>query len=200
MNDDLVTRQYFNNMAPTWFNVAADSNNRSKIIQLLSRISFKSGQKILDIGCGTGVLFPFLSKLTKNQSHIVALDYAFAMTQEAATKNIQIINTLCSDAHFLPFQDNSFDTIIAFHVFPHINQKIYALQEWKRVLKKGGNLAIIHLKGSNELNSFHKTLDSPVRHHLQPSGEKMDELLIQARYVIDSIIDKPDEYFVNAIK
>lgn len=196
--DDLLTREHFNNLAPEWDNRMTYAADR--IEQLLSRLSLENSKNILDLGCGTGILFPILNKLTNNGTRVYAIDYAEEMAVLAASKNYEHIIPFCADAQNLPFREEKFDTVIAFHVFPHFADATAGLSECWRVLKYGGELSIIHLRSSTELNDFHATLNGPVKKHKLISGDEMGSLLQNMNFNVDLIMDEPGEYFVRAMK
>jgi ubiquinone/menaquinone biosynthesis C-methylase UbiE len=194
MVENLLTRHYFNSLAKDW--ISQQSEQAEKIYQLLSYLNLKRCNSILDIGCGTGVLFPFLTRLTPERAKIFAIDFAEGMAKEAAQKKYATIKVLCGCARYLPLRDNSIDLIIAFHVFPHIQGKSLALKECRRVLKPGGELAIIHLHGSQEINAIHEQIGGPVKDHKLHSGEQLGRMLKQMNFLINKIKDRKGEYYV----
>ncbi len=198
MNNHLLTRTYFNDLAPAWENKQTD--NYKKIFKLLSRVGLAQSQNILDIGCGTGILFPILKTLTQDQGNVYALDFAECMVSEAFKNKNGIINILCADAQFLPFKDDFFDRVIAFHAFPHINDKTQAINEFWRVLKPGGKVAIVHLRGSDELNQFHSELNGVVANHILPAGNELGNEFEHNNFMVSRVTDNRDEYYVEAIK
>ena len=198
LNHDLLTRNYFNDLADTWESKQSEENQ--KIEELLSRLNLKNAEKILDIGCGTGVLFPFFKKLTSRKSKIFAIDFAECMTLTASLNGNGNINIICGDSQYLPLKNISFDQIVAFHVFPHINKKRKALREYWQILKPEGELAIIHLRGSEKLNDFHAELGGTVALHTLPSASELSLTLSELGFAVRNSIDKSDEYFVKAVK
>lgn len=198
MVENLLTRHYFNELAKNW-----DSNQleqADKILKLLSHIDLKQCNSILDIGCGTGVLFPFLIQLNREQAHIFAIDFAEGMARKAAQKNYPEISVLCGCARYLPFLTSSIDLIIAFQVFPHIHRKSPAFKECWRVLRPGGELAIIHLHSSQETNAIHKEIGGTVKHHKLYSGEQMGRMLEKINFEIKARVDRKGEYYIIAQK
>jgi len=196
--NDQRTRQYFNHMAPEWDRRMTDPCER--IESLLSKLAIHRARRILDLGCGTGIIFPALRKLVQPGAHVYAIDYAAGMASIAASKNYDEISPFCADVHHLPFRNENFDSIIAFHVFPHFADSTVALKECWRVLKNGGELSIIHLRSSEELNAFHETLQGPVKNHRLIQGDQLGELLQSLDYSVATIVDAPGEYFVRAVK
>ena len=198
MNDHLLTRNYFNELANEW-----EQNQcleQSHIEYLLARLQLQQFNSILDMGCGTGVLFPYLNKMTNSDTTIYGIDFADCMTRIAKNNSVDEIQVVCGDAHKLPFSDNMFEMIVAFHVFPHFHRKLHALSECWRVLKLNGNLAILHVHSSEEINSIHAKIGGVVQNHTLPTAKKMSELMKRAGFSIINTIDRCGEYIVLAEK
>ncbi|MDZ7264777.1 MAG: class I SAM-dependent methyltransferase [candidate division KSB1 bacterium] len=198
MVENRLTRQYFNDVAEQW--KIRPIAEQSKITTLLSRIDWQQCRTVLDIGCGTGVLFPFIEKIAPGGARIFAMDFAKGMIREAALQKNGRLTLLCGCARYLPFRENTIDRIIAFHVLPHIQGKRLALTECWRILKPYGELAIIHLHSSAEINAIHQELGGIVKDHKLPPVEQVCRMLTNASFTILTAVDRSGEYFVRAIK
>lgn len=101
-------------------------------------IPYCYGKKVLDIGCslGTGEVV-----LADTAERIIAVDVN-EKALEFARRSIDKTNVefMKADAKELPFQDETFDVVIAFQLIEHIQPKEVKafLQEIRRVLKTGG--------------------------------------------------------------
>ena len=198
MVENRLTRGYFNGVAEQWS--ARQTPEQAKIARLLSRLDWNCCETILDLGCGTGVLFPFFEQMTNRRTKVFAVDAAEFMVREAAhTKNGKI-KLLCGCARYLPFGNNSMDRIIAFHVLPHVQGKQMALRECWRILKPDGELAIIHLHSSAEINAIHEEVGGIVKNHKLPPMEQVCRMLENANFKIKEAVDQSGEYFVGGIK
>lgn len=107
-------------------------------VDFLSNAMKNRHGKILDLGCGSGRNFANI----KN-GKIYAVDFSekqLKYAQQYAKKQGFNVKTTKAYAHKLPFKDNFFDSAIfiaALHCIPEAEKRKKALQELKRVMKKG---------------------------------------------------------------
>jgi phosphatidylethanolamine/phosphatidyl-N-methylethanolamine N-methyltransferase len=106
--------------------------------------NFIAGQ-VLEVGAGSGHHFSFIkhpvSQYVLTDSSDAMLKVASARyPEEIASSRLLISN---QDATHLEYPDQSFDRLIATHVLEHIPNPVAALQEWDRVVKKGGLMSIV---------------------------------------------------------
>ncbi len=106
----------------------------------------QEGETVLDIGCGTGVDTLIAAIMVGPEGKVVGIDMVPEML-ERAMKNLN--ETILSNVTFqpasaenLPFPDESFDVVISNGVFNLIPDKVKALSEVLRVLKRSGRLMI----------------------------------------------------------
>lgn len=198
MRENIITRHYFNGVAEKW--EIKPTVEDKKIKYLLSKLEWKHCNAILDLGCGAGVLFPHLERISGGQKRIFAMDFAECMVQEAAQKKYPSIKVLCGCARYLPFPDNSIDRVIAFNMIPHIKGKKLALKECWRVLRSNGELAILHTHSSAEINAIHDEIGGTVKEHLLPAADQMSYLLNNVGFHIKTAIDRSGEYYVTGNK
>lgn len=94
---------------------------------------------ILDAGCGNGKNIEYLNKFNHNS---IGIDTSTNLLKICKIKNLNVIN---SNILNLPFKDNTFDNIICIAVIHHLKtneDRIIAIKELIRVLKKKGKLLI----------------------------------------------------------
>src|SRR5580658_4717638 len=103
----------------------------------------REGLEALDIGCGTG----FLSLELASRGHrVTGIDFAQAMLTLAKRKAAEAgadIRFEEADAEALPFPPLAFDLVMTRHVLWTLPHPEAAIDEWFRVLRPGGRLAVI---------------------------------------------------------
>ena len=104
---------------------------------------FRSGMRVLDVGCGEGRLSPFLVEaITPGKLYAVDIEPTQVETarQVGVERNLQNMTVTVGDALQLPFEDGFFDLVHYNDVMAYIPDTLGALAEVKRVLKPGGIL------------------------------------------------------------
>ena len=136
--------QYYNNSAVESYRLDRDSSQLEKIRTQLIIEEFlnKAPLKILDVGGGAGV-YSFWLKEKGHEVHLldpssVNLEHE---RKKAEEKGCQLDAIVEGVAENLPYQDESFDVVLFLGPLYHLterDERIKAIKEAKRVLKKGG--------------------------------------------------------------
>lgn len=124
---------YETNFVPTLFGPWAPQ------VAAAARIS--SGDRVLDVGCGTGVLAREAVTLVGASGHVTGLDLNEGMLSVARRIGPEI-DWRQGDAGDLPFDDESFDVIVSQFALMYFPHRSAALREMKRVLVPGGRFAV----------------------------------------------------------
>lgn len=109
--------------------------------ETLKRIDVHSCQKLLDIGCGTGVLLETLRGKYPD-IHLAGIDPTKEMLDIASKRLPKDIHIEQGWAESLAFEDTSFDIVVSCNMFHYIQKPVAALKEAMRVLKPTGMLVI----------------------------------------------------------
>jgi SAM-dependent methyltransferase len=118
-----------------------EANTTSSAARLVKRARIRSGQRVLDVACGTGVVSVTAARLG---AHVTGLDLTPQLL-ERARENSRIadveIEWLEGDVEKLPFPDSTFDIVVS--QFGHIfaPRPEVAIAEMLRVLKPSGTIA-----------------------------------------------------------
>jgi len=109
-------------------------------IKELEKLELKPNMKVLDAGCGPGVLINQLEAMYKIKGYGCDLSrLALQRAKEAGSKKITYKNSVLEK---MPFPKNYFDAVVSFDVLEHVESKEKVLSEMVRVLKPGGKLLI----------------------------------------------------------
>ena len=113
---------------------------------LMDGAGLRPGQHVLDVACGPGTASLLAAPLVAPDGDVVGVDLASGMVELARRKaeRARLLNITFweADAENLPFQDGSFDVVLSSHGLVHATDRMKALREMWRVLKKGGSVAI----------------------------------------------------------
>jgi len=137
-----------------------------------------AGKKILEVGCGAGAH----SALFKSRgAKVVALDLTVGRVLSAQRK-LQIVGqgsgcAIQGDAENLPFADGQFDVVYSFGVLHHTENTEQAIAELYRVLKPGGQAAVmLYAKSSYFYLCNQLLVQGILRGHYRRNGRWLGEV------------------------
>lgn len=106
---------------------------------MFSQYHLDNGMKVLEIGCGNGELWQRNQKNIPN-IQLTLTDISQGMLDDAKNrlKDIKDIDYQCFDCHQIPYDNQTFDIVIANHVLFYVQDIEQVLKEINRVLKKDG--------------------------------------------------------------
>lgn len=107
---------------------------------LYMQVGLNEKSRILEVGCGTGVITSELKQYTSNT--IAGIDILFDRV-EIAKKRDSSSHYQCADVYHLPFADHHFDFVLAHYLFLWLCAPVRAMSEIARVLKPGGTLVTL---------------------------------------------------------
>lgn len=100
------------------------------------------GLDVLDLGCGYGGRTIRYKELGARS--VVGFEISDRMVKEAeefaASRGVQDVQFLVAVGEHMPFPDNSFDAILSYDVFEHVQDLPSVLRECHRILRPGGSL------------------------------------------------------------
>ena len=200
-HDAAAKTRYFDGLAPRWDTIMGGAEERiSRLQSIFSSIRLSPGYRVIDAGCGTGILFSSIEEKIGPSGIITALDPSPVMIRHAKEghtqyKNIEYLVSTLEEARFV---DGGHDAALCFAVIPHLESIAAGLAVVRRALKPEGRLYIFHLDDTETLNRFHGGLDAPVKHDILPAEMELKDILSAARFRVLTYIDRPGLNFVES--
>ena len=204
---DAKRKTFFNERAVGWLDnhyknpeTGHHDLHAQRIQGIVSSLMLKPDNQVLDVGCGSGVLVPYLLEALSPRGRVFEMDYADEMIlQNQACHKDDRITFICSDVLDMPFDADSLDAVICFACFPHFQHPGKALARMAESLKPSGRLTIAHLMSSTELAAHHSS-HTPVSEDRLPSDEKMMQYVRESGLETTTFKDEPGLYLLTAVK
>lgn len=141
--------RFFDRCAGSWD--AEMIRNEDAIRKILDNAGVKPGIDVLDIACGTGVLFP--DYLGRGVKTVTGIDISPEMARIAQEK-FPGIRVVCGDAEAYPFAQR-FDVVMVYNAFPHFPDPARAICRFAEYVRPGGRLSIAHGMSREKLARHH---------------------------------------------
>lgn len=111
---------------------------------LVESLAPRPGARLLDFGCGTGVIARRLAPLVGETGAVVGVDISRVMLDFARTcGGPPSLGYEAFDGNRLPFPDDSFDGGAVARTLLHVEKPHEALVELRRVIRPGGRLGVL---------------------------------------------------------
>lgn len=147
---------FFDCCAPQW---DADMIRDDAIIgKILDLGNVTAGVDVLDVACGTGVLFP--DYMARGVASLTGIDISPEMVKITREKFPQV-EVLCADVEEAQF-DKKFDCIMVYNAFPHFPDPNRLIQVLSDLLKPGGTLTVAHGMSRAQIDHHHEGAASKV--------------------------------------
>lgn len=137
----------------------------------------------VELGCGSGILLSHIAQYKCRQT--IGLDWLTTSVTISFNRVKNVHSVVSGDAATLPFPTNSIDKLAAQHLIEHFKNTKEILQEWRRVLRTGGKLALItpnksfpHQHWFDDPTHQHIFTREELAKHVQAAGFRVDELRI----------------------
>lgn len=142
---------FFDRLAPQW---DADMIRHDDIIaKILDGAEVAEGKDVLDVACGTGILFP--DYLARNVGSLTAVDISPEMAKIAESKYPGQVKVYCGDVEELDF-GRKFDCIMVYNAFPHFPEPENLIRTLSGMLKPGGTLTVAHGMSRAAIDRHHE--------------------------------------------
>ena len=156
---------FFDQRAPYWDNSL--NRNEDVIAAILNNSGIRSGIRVLDVACGTGVLFP--DYLKRNVASVTGIDISQEMVKIARRK-FPNIETICADVEAVEF-DQLFDVVMIYNAFPHFPDPGRLIERLAKFVASGGRLSVAHGMSRSMLAKHHERRAKAVSIELMEENE-----------------------------
>ena len=186
---------FFDRCAPSWDAEMIKSD--VKIGKILDNAEVGENMDILDVACGTGVLFDYY--LQRNVASVTGIDISPEMAKIAAAKyegqpKVQVI---CGDVEEYAF-GRKFDRIVVYNAFPHFPYPKRLIKILASLLKEDGRLTIAHGQSREAIDGHHSGSASKVSNGLM-SAENLKRIF-DAHFDVEVVISNNHMYQVSGVK
>lgn len=194
-------RDFFDSVANHWDEMLDLERIQLLVQQGLESFNIKPNERVLDLGCGTGVLIGCLLEHLGPQGKIEAVDFSSQMLLHAAKKHVdpRICFSL-ADATLLPFSNESIDRIICLSCWPHFPNPNAVIIEMHRTLKPNGFFHVWHVDSRETINNIHKNADQKIHDDILEDAQTLSQRIRQQGFLIIKQQDNKNSYLVTAQK
>ncbi|MFQ5999844.1 MAG: class I SAM-dependent methyltransferase, partial [Candidatus Bathyarchaeia archaeon] len=136
--------RHYDRLAPV-YDIQYGEEQNAKIEAALNNAKPGENELVLDLGCGTGLLF---EQIAKSAKLVAGIDISSKILQEAKKRAKRRPNTaiLRADADYTPFQNKIFNYVFAVTLLQNMPNPLKTLQEIKRVSNPQSTVIITGLK------------------------------------------------------
>ncbi|MDR1955819.1 MAG: class I SAM-dependent methyltransferase [Treponema sp.] len=185
---------FFDRLAPAWD--AGSTHDEAKLAVILDHAGIAAGVSVLDVACGTGILFPYY--LERKVSAITGVDIAPGMIEQAALKHRDPrITLICADIETLALP-RQFDRCMVYSAFPHFEDPARLITALAKTLAPSGRLTVAHSESLERINRRHIHHAHAVSRLLLPAEELA--ALFWLFFEVDVIVSTDGLYVVSGIK
>ncbi|MEA4893806.1 MAG: class I SAM-dependent methyltransferase [Oscillospiraceae bacterium] len=184
---------FFDTLAPAW---DAEMIRNDEIINIILDCGgVSAGKRVLDVACGTGVLFP--DYLNRNVKCVVGVDISPEMAKIAAGKHDDArVKVICADVQDLEFDEN-FDCVMIYNAFPHFPEPSGLLAYLSKYIVPGGRLTVAHGMSRAKIDAHHHDSASKVSVGLMHENELA--ALMGQWFEVDTVISDDEKYIVSGV-
>ncbi len=187
--------EFFDRCAPTWDAEMIKSD--VKIGKILDNAEVGADMDVLDVACGTGVMFDYY--LQRGVASVTGIDIAPEMAKIAAEKYAgqSKVQVICGDVEEYVF-DRKFDRIVVYNAFPHFPYPKRLIKILAGLLKENGRLTVAHGMSREAIDNHHSGAASKVSNGLM-TAENLKRIF-DAHFDVEVIISNRHMYQVSGVK
>ena len=195
MLDKTKVTEFFDRLAPTW---DAELVPKDRLInEILDNAAVTGDLAVLDVACGTGVLFPYY--LARGLRSVTGVDISPEMIKVAREKYAgeDRISLICGDVEEA-VPGRLFDAVVVYNAFPHFADPARLIAALSSLTKPGGRLTIAHSMSRAQVNDHHKGSANQVSNGLMPAEEL--SRLFAPYYSVELVISNDEMYQVTGLR
>jgi SAM-dependent methyltransferase len=187
-----LQRRYFNENVDL-FEPPLPKGVPERLKAIVKASNLKRGERVLDVGTGTGILVPYIMKYRPSEIHVC--DLAENMLRRVKRKFPQVMAHLC-DVGDLQLPADSLDVAFINACFSNIMDKSKCLDNLHRLLRRKGRLVVSHPLGKDFIVELKKR--TPFHLDLLPDEAGARELCERHGFQLVSFRDDPLFYIFVA--
>ena len=187
--------EFFDRCAPTW---DAEMIKSDVIInRILDNAEVGEGMSVLDVACGTGVMFDYY--LDRGVTDVVGIDISPEMARIAGAKYAAnpAVQVVCGDVEEYDF-GRKFDRIVVYNAFPHFPHPKRLIKILSELLNEDGRLTIAHGASREAIDGHHSGVASKVSNGLMEAQSL--KRIFDARFQVEVVISNRHMYQVSGVK
>lgn len=138
MGSKVIQGELWGQQPKNWAEIQ-EQTGRAGYDYVLDFLNIKTEDKLLDVGCGSGL---FSSLASNAGAEVTGIDASEKLIEEAK-RRITSVDFLTGEMEELPFDHNTFDFVCGFNSFQYAANVKNALEEAGRVLKRGGKIVVM---------------------------------------------------------
>ena len=193
---------FFDQLAEEWAGHGYDTEEVHRVIELIERTGIQPGWRVLEPGCGSGLITPLVADRVGFDGYVLALDISPVMVKHCkerakAYAQVQVEHGAIED---LKDRRGKFDLVFCFNSFPHFCDRDRALEVTFECLKPQGKLVIAHSNSRQRVNEIHMRAGGPVKRDLLPKPQALRRLVESHGFRIIELYDGHDSFFLSAEK
>lgn len=194
-------QSYFDSLADGWDEMYDTERVLPLLRQGLEALGVGPAERILDLGCGTGILLGTLLERLGPEGRVEAVDLSPRMVARASDKfPDERVLFHVADAVEPPVLDAAFDRVICFSAWPHFRAPDRVIAAIRRVLAPGGRAHVWHVDSRSVIDHIHRHAGEAVRHDLlEPAGVLAERFERQGLRVTEQQDDEHG-YLVSVVK
>lgn len=184
--------EFFNSRAAVW-----DENmvrNEAAIAAILDCAGIREGIDVLDVACGTGVLFA--DYLNRGVASLTAIDVAPRMARIAQEK-FPYVDVICGNVETWPFA-RKFDSVVVYNAFPHFPDFPRIVRSLASLTKPGGRLTVAHGMSLAQLHAHHSGAASKISRKML--GPEELAALMRRYFIVDTALSDDEKYIVSGVR